>query len=40
MLGLHCRTGFSLVMASGSYSVVVVQGLLIVVAFLVAEYEL
>ena len=30
----------SLVMASGGYSVVVVQGLLIVVAFLVAEYEL
>ena len=40
-LDLHCCTNYtSLVVVSGGYSLVVVQGLLIVVAFLVAEYEL
>ena len=31
LLGLHCSTGFSLVMVSGGYSLVVVQGFLIAV---------
>ena len=37
LLGLRCSTGFSLVGARGGYSLVVVHGLLIAVAFLVAE---
>ena len=37
VLGLRCYTGFSLVVASGSYSPAAVHGLLIVVASLVAE---
>ena len=40
VLGLHCWAGFSLVAASGSYSLVVVFRLLIVVVSLVAEDEL
>ena len=32
-LGLRCRSGFSLVVASGGYSLVAVRGLLIAVAF-------
>ena len=36
-LGLHCYTGFSLVAASGGYSLVMMCGLLIVVASLVVE---
>ena len=36
MLGLHCRAGFSLVGANGSYSLVAVHRLLVVVASLVA----
>ena len=37
MLSLHCHMGFSLVAAKGSYSLLVVRKLLIVVAFPVAE---
>ena len=37
MLGLLCCAGFSLGAASGTYSLVAVLGLLIAVAFLVAE---
>ena len=37
MLSLHCRMGFSLVAAKGSYSLLAVRRLLIVAAFLVAE---
>ena len=37
-LGLCCCTGFSLVAASGGYSVIAVGGLLIVVASVVAEH--
>ena len=37
MLGLCCHRGFSLVVASTGYSVVVVCGLLIVMASLVAK---
>ena len=37
MLGLCCHAGFSLVAASGGYSLVVVHGLLISVASLVVE---
>ena len=37
MLGLHCCAGFSLVVASGGYSLISVCGLLIAVASLVAE---
>ena len=40
VLGLHCRAGFSLVVASSDYSLVVVHRLLIVVASLVAEHSL
>ena len=40
VLGLHCCTGFSLVLVSGNYSLVVVSRLLIAVAFLAAEHEL
>ena len=40
MLGLHCYTGFSLVVVSGGYSLVEVQGLLIVVVSLVEQYRL
>ena len=40
MLGLYCCRGFSLVVASESYSPAVVHGLLIAVASLVAEYGL
>ena len=36
VLGLHCCTGFSLVEASGGYSLVVVRRLRIAVASLVA----
>ena len=35
MLGLHCCAGFSLVVASGGYSLGVVRGLFIVVISLV-----
>ena len=38
--GLHCYMGFSLVAANGSYSLIVVHGLLIMVASLVAEHGL
>ena len=37
VLGLHCSLGFSLVVVSGGYSLVLVHGLLIVVASLAAE---
>ena len=37
LLGLHCYTGFSLVVASGICSLVVVHRLLIAVASLVGE---
>ena len=40
VLGLCCCTGFSLVVASGGYSLVVIDRLLIVVASLVAEHSL
>ena len=40
MLGLHCREGFSLVAASGDYSLAAVCGLLIVAASTVAEHRL
>ena len=40
VLGLHCCTGFSLVEASGGYSLVVVCRLLIVVASPVANDRL
>ena len=40
VLGLHCCTGFSLLMASSGYSLVVVHGLLIVVASSVAPHGL
>ena len=40
MLGLHCCVGFSLVVVSKGYSVVVVHGLLIAVVSLVVEYGL
>ena len=39
-LGLCCYTDFSLVAASGSYSLVAVHGLLAVVTCLVAEHGL
>ena len=39
-LGLRCCTGFSLVAASGGFSLVVVLGLLIEAASLVAEFRL
>ena len=39
VLGLCCCTDFSLVVASGSYSLVVVHKPLIVVASLVAEHR-
>ena len=40
VLGIHCCMGFSLVVKSRSYSLVVEHGLLIVVASLVAEHGL
>ena len=40
MLGLHCWAGFSLVSETGSYSLIVVCGLLITVASPVVEYRL
>ena len=40
MLGVHCCTGFFLVVVSRGYSLVVVQGLLIAVASLVVEHRL
>ena len=40
VLCLHCCVGFSLVAASGGYSLVVLHGLLIVVASLVGEHGL
>ena len=40
VLGLSCGLGFSPAEASGTYSLVVVYGLLIAVAFLVAEHRL
>ena len=40
VLGLHCCTGFSLVVVSRGYTVVAVSRLLIAVASLVAEHEL
>jgi len=39
MLGLHCCTGFSLVVASGGYSLVAVFRLLFAVASFVAEHR-
>ena len=39
-LGLYCCSGFSPIMASDSYSLVAVQGLLFVVASLVSEHGL
>ena len=40
MLGLCCYTGFSPVAASGGYCVLLVRGLLIAVASLVADHGL
>ena len=40
LLGLHCCTGFPLVVASGGSSLAVVCGLLIAVASLVAKHQL
>ena len=40
VLDLHCRTGFSPVAASRLYSLVAADGLLIVVASLVARHRL
>ena len=40
MLSLHCCLGFSLVLASGSYSLVAVHRLLTEVISLVAEHGL
>ena len=40
VLGLRCCTGFSLLAASRGSSLVVAQGLLIVVASLVVEHRL
>ena len=40
VLGLPCSMGFSLVVVSGGYSLVEVQGLLIMVASLLAEPRL
>ena len=40
VLGPHCCVGFSLIVASGSYSLIGVHRLLIVVASLVAEHGL
>ena len=40
VLGLRCSEGFSLVVTSGSYALVLEQGLLIAVVSLVAEYGL
>ena len=40
VLGLHCCSGFSLVVASGGYSLGAVHGLLIVVPSLVADNRL
>ena len=40
LLGLHCCVSFSLVVVSRGYSLVVVCGLLITMASLVAEYGL
>ena len=37
VLGLHCSVGFSLAAAIRAYSLVVVHGLLIAVAFLVEQ---
>ena len=39
-LGLHCCVGFSLVAANGGYSLAAGQGLLTVVASLVAQHGL
>ena len=40
VLGLGCRVGFSLVVAGGGYSLLVMRGLFIAAASLVAEHEL
>ena len=40
VLGLHSCTAFSLITASGGYTLVALWGLLIVVASLAAEHEL
>ena len=40
MLGLHCCVGFSLVVASGGYSLVAGHGLRIAVASLVVAHRL
>ena len=40
VLGLHRCPGFSLVAASGGYSLVLIPGLLIAVASLVAKHRL
>ena len=39
VLGLCCYTGFSLVVASGGYSLVVACGLLIAVVHLIVEHR-
>ena len=39
VLGLHCHTGFFLVVVSGVFSVVAARGPLITVASLLAEHE-
>jgi len=40
VLGLRCCEGFSLVVAGGGYSLLVMRGLFIAAASLVAEHEL
>ena len=40
MLGVHCCMGFSLIAASGGYSLGVVYSLLISMASLIAEHRL
>ena len=40
VLGLHCYTGFSLVVASGVYSLVALEGHLLAVASLAVEHGL
>ena len=40
VLGLCCRVGFSLVVASGAWSPVAVRGLLVAAASLVVEHRL
>ena len=40
VLGLHCFEGFSLVVASQGYSLILVRGLLIAVATLIVQHGL